>query len=62
MLKSDKKIVIQALAVDARIIRYVLGELLFDHDVVMAAFSRDVRAIEFHAERDKGSFFSLNFC
>ncbi|CAJ1970160.1 unnamed protein product [Cylindrotheca closterium] len=56
MLKSDKAFVIQALAVDARIIRYISKELLFDRDVMMAAFSRDVRAIEFYAECDEQSF------
>mmetsp|Transcript_4001 Transcript_4001/g.9217 ORF Transcript_4001/g.9217 Transcript_4001/m.9217 type:complete len:762 (+) Transcript_4001:2-2287(+) len=55
-LKSVKAFVIQALAVDARIIRFVSEELFFDHNVVMAAFSTDVRAIEFYAEGDDQSF------
>ena len=47
-LKNDKKFMLKLLEIDGRIIREA-QDLRYDFDIVLAAFSKDVRAVQFYS-------------
>lgn len=55
-LKNDKKFMLRAVGIDGRIIREASEDLRHDYDIALAAFSRDIRALQFFSGAEDFEF------